>query len=134
MKKLNARSVLTFVGVLMGVGGATHGPGEILQGNVAPSGVYIQAWPALTLLGGEPAMTLIPNFLVTGVLAIILGLAVAVWAAKYLHGKNGGFVLVVLSLVMLLVGGGIVPPIIEVTIGIISILINRSNFVEAENS
>jgi hypothetical protein len=134
MKKLNARSMLTFVGVIMGLGGATHGPGEILQGNVVPSGVYIQAWPTLTQLGGEPAMTLIPNFLVTGVLAIILGFAVAVWVAKYLHGKNGGFVLVALSLVMLLVGGGIVPPLIEVAIGLISIWINRGRFGETSNS
>ena len=125
MKSLNARSALTFVGVIMGLGGATHGPGEILQGNVAPSGVYIQAWPA---------MTLIPNFWVTGILAIILGLAVAVWAAKYLHKKNGGLGLIALSLIMLLVGGGIVPPIIEVAVGLIAIWINRSRFWEANRS
>ena len=134
MKQLNARSVLTFVGVFMGLGGATHGPGEILQGNVAPSGIYIRAWPALIQLDGEPAMTLIPSFLVTGILAIILGLAVAVWAAKYLNSKNGGLILIVLSIIMLLVGGGIVPPIIEATIGIISIWINHSKFVEADHS
>jgi hypothetical protein len=134
MMKLNTRSVLTFVGVIMGLGGATHGSGEILQGNVAPSGVYIQAWPALTQLAGEPAMTLIPNFLVTGVLAIILGLAVAVWAAKYLHWKNGGLGLIALSLVMLLLGGGIMPPMIEVATGLTSTWVNRNVFGEANGS
>jgi hypothetical protein len=67
-----------------GLGGATHGPGEILQGNVAPSNIVFQAWPSLKALAGEPAMTIIPNLLVTGILTIIVGVLLAVWSAKFI--------------------------------------------------
>src|SRR4030065_52179 len=108
MKKL--RIAASAIGIFAGLGGASHGPGEILQGNVAPSSIIIEAWPSLTALGGEPAMTLIPNFIVTGVLTIIFGLLVAVWAGKYVERKNGVIFLIRLSIIMLLVGGGIGPP------------------------
>jgi len=85
---------------------ASHGPGEMLQGNISPDGLVIEAWPELTVLAGEPAMTIIPSFLVTGILTIIFGLLVAVWAAKFVQRKNGGLVLILLSIIMLLVGGG----------------------------
>lgn len=51
-------AVASILGIFAGIGGASHGPGEILQGNIAPDGIIIEAWPALTSLAGEPAMTL----------------------------------------------------------------------------
>jgi|SRR3972149_6221061 len=123
MKKL--RIAASAIGIFAGLGGASHGPGEILQGNLVPSGVMIEAWPSLTALGGEPAMTIIPNFIVTGILTIILGLFVAAWAGAYVERKNGGLVLILLSIIMLLVGGGIVPPFFGVAAGIIGIIINH---------
>ena len=128
------RAAASIIGIFAGLGGASHGPGEILQGNTTPSGVYIMAWPELTQLAGEPAMTLVPNYLVTGILAIILGLVVTVWAAKYMHKKNGGLILIALSIIMLLVGGGIVPPILGVATGLISTWINRSRSQETDSS
>jgi hypothetical protein len=122
MKKLKAAAVI--LGVFAGLGGASHGPGEILQGNVAPSEIMIKAWPELTALNGEPAMTIVPNFLVTGILTIIFGLLVAAWAGKFVERKSGGLVLILLSIIMLLVGGGIVPPFFGVAAGIIGVLIN----------
>jgi hypothetical protein len=112
-------AVASFLGVIAGITGGSHGFGEILQGNVAPSGIVIEAWPALTLLVGEPAMTLVPNFFVTGVLAIISGILVTIVAAVYIHRKNVGLVLILLSIMMLAVGGGILPPVIGVIAGII---------------
>jgi hypothetical protein len=112
-------AVASFLGVIAGITGGSHGLGEILQGNVAPRGIVIEAWPALTLLVGEPALTLVPNFFVTGVIAIILGILVTIVAAVYIHRKNGGLVLILLSIMMLAVGGGIIPPVIGVIAGII---------------
>jgi hypothetical protein len=91
----------------------------MLQGNVAPSGLLISAWPGFTALNGEPAMTLLPSFLVAGILTIIVGVAVAVWAARYLKHGDGAPVLVLLSIALLLVGGGIVPPIIGIGAGLL---------------
>lgn len=42
--------VISFLGLFAGIGGASHGPGEMLQGNTAPTGLMIEAWPGLTLL------------------------------------------------------------------------------------
>jgi len=116
-----ARIVASIFGVLAGLGGITHGIGETLQGNIAPSGITINSWtegPIATNMGGEPAMTLVPNLLVAGVLTILVSLAVLVWAAAFAQRKNGGWILIFLSIVMLLVGGGFAPPIIGVLAGV----------------
>ncbi len=104
----------------MALAGIEHGIGEILQGNVAPSGIMILSWPESALfrsLGGEPAMTIIPNLLITGILAILFSLALLVWAILFVQRKNGGLVMIFLSIAMLLVGGGIFPPILGILIG-----------------
>jgi hypothetical protein len=114
-----AIAVASILGIFAGVAGASHGPGEILQGDRAPSGIIIEAWPELTSLGGEPAMTLIPNFRISGIVTIILGSAVTIWAATGIQSKKGSLVLISLSVTMLFVGGGLIPPILGVTAGII---------------
>ncbi|MCK4885621.1 hypothetical protein KAS24_06060 [Candidatus Bathyarchaeota archaeon] len=121
------RVAASAIGIFGGLGGASHGPGEMLQGNIAPNGLVIEAWPELTVLAGEPAMTIIPSFLVTGVLTVIFGLLVAVWAAKFVQRKNGGLVLIFLSIIMLLVGGGLFPPVFGVVAGIIGTRIKPSS-------
>ena len=111
-------AVASILGIFAGVAGASHGPGEILQGNIAPSGIIIEAWPALTLLAGVPAMTLIPSFSVSGIVAVILGLAVTIWAATRIQSENGALVLILLSTMMLFVGGGLLPPVFGVVAGL----------------
>ncbi len=116
-----ARIVATLFGVLAGIGGLTHGVGEVLQGNVAADGIVINSWtqgPIATNMGGEPGITIVPNLLVTGLLAIVVSLAVLVWAAFFIQRRNGGRVLIALSVVMLLVGGGIGPPLIGILAGV----------------
>jgi len=125
-KVSTARAAASIIGIIAGLSGASHGFGEMLQGNVAPSGIMIQAWPGLTDLAGEPAMTIVPSFLVTGVLTIIFGIVVTVWAAALVQRKNGGFVLILLSVILLLVEGGFFPPGFGVTAGIIGIRIKHS--------
>lgn len=122
-----ARAVASTFGVLAGLGGIWHGIGEILQGNVAPDGVVIESWtqgPIATNMGGEPGMTIVPNLLITGVLCIVVSLAVVVWAAAFVQRKKGGLVLVILSITMLLVGGGFGPPIIGILAGVAGVGIN----------
>ena len=116
-----ARIIASVFGVLAGVGSITHGIGETRQGNVAPSGIVINSWtegPIATNMGGEPGMTIVPNLLVTGVLTILVSLAVLVWAAAFVQRKNGGRVLILLSVGMLLVGGGFGPPITGILAGV----------------
>jgi hypothetical protein len=116
-----ARVVASIFGVLAGLGGITHGVGETLQGNVAPDGIVINSWtqgPIATNMGGEPAMTIVPNLLVTGILTIIVSLAVIVWSAAFVQRENGSLILILLSITMLLVGGGFGSPIIGILAGV----------------
>jgi hypothetical protein len=120
------KTVAAILGVFAGLSGASHGPGEILQGNVAPNGVVIMAWPQLksSALAGEPAITVIPSFLVAGILAIFLGVLITVWAGTCLERKKGGLLLVMMSLSMLVVGGGVVPPLLGIAAGIVGAIMN----------
>jgi hypothetical protein len=64
-------------------------------------------------------MTLIPSFSVSGIVTVITGVAVTIWAATRIQSKNGPLVLILLSTMMLLVGGGLIPPAFGVLAGII---------------
>jgi hypothetical protein len=95
--------------------GVEHGLLETLHGNVATGGLIIDAvgrQPGGVLQGSEPAMTLLPNFLATGIAAIIAGLCVALWAAVRIDREKGGPVLILLAGVLFLVGGGLAPLVI----------------------
>jgi hypothetical protein len=115
------RTVVATFGVIVAVAGAEHGIGEILEGPVAPSSVVIESWPdtrAFAILSGEPAMTIIPNLLVSGVATITVSIAFATWAVGYADRPRGGLVLIGLSVALLLVGGGFAPPLIGVILGL----------------
>jgi hypothetical protein len=125
------KAVATWFGISAGGASIEHGYFEILQGNIRPEGLMIvsmgppcvpdEIWNAC-----EPAMTIIPNFLITGVLAVIIGLAVLIWSIFFIQRKHGGTVLIFLSIAMLLFGGGIFPPLIGIIGGVAGIKINKS--------
>lgn len=122
-----ARVVASTFGVLAGLGGLTHGIGETLQGNVAPDGLFVNSWtqgPIATNMGGEPGLTIVPNMLVTGILAIAVSLAIIVWSVARVGRKRGGVVLILLSAAMLLVGGGVGPPVMGLLAGVAGLGIN----------
>lgn len=126
VKNATRATVSTF-GALMGLAGIEHGIGEVLQGNVAPDGVMIESWPdseVFDLLSGEPAMTVVPNLLVTGILAILVSLVFIVWVTMFVHRRHGGLVLILLSIAMLLVGGGLNPPVFGILLGVVATRIN----------
>ena len=126
MRSATRVTVSTF-GTLAGLAGIEHGIGEVLQGNVAPEGVMILSWPEselFSILAGEPAMTIVPNLLVTGILAISVSLVFLVWATIIVQRKHDGLVLIALSVIMLLVGGGFGPPILGIIGGVAATRIN----------
>jgi len=113
MNRATRASVSTF-GALAGLMGIEHGIGEVLQGNNPPPAMMFSSWPGSKLfeiLNGEPAMTVLPNLLVTGVLAIFLSL-IFLWVALRVPGEHSGRYLLLLSVAMLLVGGGFGPPLL----------------------
>lgn len=126
MNRATKITVSTF-GTIMGLAGLEHGIGEFLQGSVAPAGLMFPSWSQSEFfrsLGGEPAMSIVPNMLVTGILTILVSLLLIAWATMYVQTKLGGFVFILLCIVMLLVGGGIFPPLIGILLGILATRIN----------
>jgi hypothetical protein len=110
-------------GAIMALAGIEHGIGEVLQGSLAPGGFMFPSWPDSAFfhsLGGEPAITILPNLLITGALAILFSLALLMWAILFIQRKNGGLVMILLSIAMLLAGGGIFPPVFGVLIGAVA--------------
>jgi len=106
------RVTVAVFGTYAGLLGMEHGYFETLQGNVAPTTLKIMAvsGPGLPFpFGHEPAMTLVPNFLVTGILAILVGLSIILWSVTFVQKKHGAVVLSLLSILLLLVGGGFGP-------------------------
>ena len=98
-------------GIYAGILGAEHGFFEALQGNTATLHlrVFAVSWELPFPFGHEPAMTLIPNFLATGIAAMLCSGAMIVWSTRFIRGKRGAVVLTLLSVVLLLVGGGFGP-------------------------
>jgi hypothetical protein len=104
------RIVASLVGIDVGLLGIEHGFFEMLQGNVATGSLLINAiGPQAGVAGSEPALTMIPNFLATGAIAIIVSILVIIWSATFVQKKNGGLALILLSILQLLVGGGLAP-------------------------
>jgi peptidoglycan/LPS O-acetylase OafA/YrhL len=104
------KAVAGAIGVCVGVSGLDHGFFETLQGNTPTPGLIVQAiGPAqrMWIYGTEEAFTLIPNFLATGILAMLVGLLTVIWSVRYIDRPNGGRVLLLLGGLMFLVGGGI---------------------------
>lgn len=113
--------VASVFGVLASIGGITHGIGEIRQGNVAPENFFFPSWtegPIAAEMGGDPAISVVPNLLVTGILTLIVSVVMLVWAAAFVQRKRGGLVLMLLAVVQLLVGGGVGSPVIAFLAGI----------------
>ncbi|MCL4562702.1 MAG: hypothetical protein M1281_19080 [Chloroflexi bacterium] len=118
----NATKVMaSTMGVVVGLAGLEHGIGETLQGNRAPDGIMFPSWPEsafFDILAGEPAMSILPNYLFAGILTILFSLIFIVWATSFVQRKNGSLVLILLSILLLLVGGGFGPPLLGIIIGV----------------
>ena len=105
----STRVIVAVIGIMLAISGLNHGIFEVLQGNTPTGGVGINAigpdhiqWE----WGGEGAFTLVPNFLLTGLLAILVSITVAVWSVGFIHKQNGANVFILLCVALFLVGGG----------------------------
>jgi hypothetical protein len=126
-KNSSTQIVASILGVFVGLAGVEHGIFETFQGNVAPDDIVMYAigpeqqfWE----FGTEQALTIVPNFLITGILAIILGLLVTVWAIKFIDKKFGSWILMLLSVALWLFGGGFAPLFLAILATITAIKIN----------
>ena len=125
------KTVATWLGVVAGLAGLEHGYFEVLQGNIRPTAMAFPSWgpvlcdPEEAWHACEPAMSILPNFLITGILTILISLAIIVWAGLFLQRKHGGWVLISLSIALLLFGGGLFPPIVGIVGSVAGIRIKK---------
>ncbi len=104
------KTIASWLGALIGIGGINHGIFEMLQGSTPTPGLLIQAIGPMQrywLYGTEEAFTIVPNFLVTGILAVLVGAAVIIWSLCCMHRQHAATVFILLCILLFLVGGGI---------------------------
>ena len=129
MRKATRTAAITF-GLLAGVAGIEHGITEILQGNVHPASLMFPSMgapcaPDVAWHACEPAMTLLSNLLIAGIVTVVLCLLTILWSVRFMQSRYGGVGLILLSLVTLLAGGGFFPPLIGIVGGIAGLKINK---------
>jgi hypothetical protein len=88
----------TVQGVVVGALGAIHGASAALKGYVSTDGFV------MTTIG---AVTVIPNYLITGLAAIVVGVCILLWTVFFIHSRRGPVVFLALSILLVAVGGGI---------------------------
>jgi hypothetical protein len=104
------RIITITAGIMLVVAGFEHGLFEALQGSTPTNGFFIQAIEKTTqrwAYGGEDALTIIPNFLVTGIASISVSVFIIIWSVLFVHRRHGPAVLLLLFVLLTLVGGGI---------------------------
>jgi len=129
-KKAPLRLTVTCLGIYAGLIAIQHGIFESLQGSRAPGGLIFNAigmpcQPESAWHACFPAMTLIPNLLMTGTAAMVMGVTLVLWAMFFVQRRHGSWILGVLSILLLLVGGGFVPVFIGMVAAIASLGLGR---------
>lgn len=64
---------------------------------------------------------MLPNYFVSGILTVIIAVALCIWSIAFVQRRGGGLVLILLSMLLLLTGGGLGPPLIGVILGVAAI-------------
>jgi hypothetical protein len=109
--KIRATQIITAVfGIVLAISGFNHGFFEALQGNAPTSGRIIQAIGEANRMwihGSEEAFTIIPNFLVTGILAMMASIFIIIWSIFFIQKKYGTIIFLSLFIILFSVGGGI---------------------------
>ncbi len=121
-------------GVFCGLTGIIAGYFEILQGNLVPNGFIISTigpnysmWDTYGL--GDlwetySAITIIPNFFLTGIVAILVSFLVIIWSIGFIHKKYGVMIFLFLSGIQFLVGGSFVLDLALIA-GVVATRINK---------
>lgn len=117
------RITASVITINAGVVSFLHGYMEMKHANNEINGFLFEADTGRSLINvpindwkGWIAMTIIPDFFITGVVVIIVSLIFMVWGIAFIKRRNGGLVLMLISVILFVVGGGFIPP----TMGIIA--------------
>lgn len=98
------------LGITLAVAGGHHGFFEVLQGNTPTSSFLIQSIgpeQRFWIHGSDEAVTIVPNFLITGALSILISTVIGIVCLFFINSKNTSGVLLNLFILLTLFGGGI---------------------------
>jgi hypothetical protein len=70
-------------------------------------------------------MSIIPNLLISGILTVLFSLALLVWSLFAMRTKSSAIGLILFSVVLLLVGGGLGPPLMLLIVGLAATRIDK---------
>lgn len=93
----STRSFVVVMGIIIAINGIGHGTFEILQGNK----------PTVDIMERIGAFTIIPNYLLTGTISIIVSLLLLYWTLRFINIKHGPTIFLFLSVFLFFVGGGV---------------------------
>ena len=93
----STRVFAVIMGLWTGISAIPHGVAEIAQGNV----------PATDILTRVGAFTIIPNYLISGIVTILLSVWIIIWCVGFLQKKHGPWVYLLSSITLFFVGGGV---------------------------
>jgi hypothetical protein len=121
------RTAGMWLGAFAGGAGIEHGYFELLQGGARPPGLTFPSIgepciPKEVWHGCEPAISLLPDLFITGLIALALGLVMLAWSFGARQHRFYGVGVALLSLLLLGLGGGVVPPVIGLAGGIVAML------------
>ncbi len=122
------KNLATSLCILGGIASIIHGIFEVLQGNIPVKiGRIFAISPAHRMweFGGEPALTIIPNYLITGIVSIVISVSVFIWAIAFIDKRHNLSGIIVLTILMLLFGGGLASPTFMLLAIITTIFIKR---------
>ena len=115
------RIVVAVFGTIAALAGFEHGLGEILQGPGRPASIVFASWPDTELfrvLAGEPAMSLVPDLVASGIITIALSLALMAWTAA--APQRAGLGTALIALLLLVSGGGFGPPLLALFVALVA--------------
>lgn len=117
------------LGLLAALNGVDHGIGAITQGPGSPPDLVYESWAhvdAFDPLNGEPALTVIPDLLVSGLLTVLAAVALGTWVTLCPARRHSAPIVLGLALLLLLVGGGFGPPLLGIVVGLLVMRIGTS--------
>ncbi len=115
------RVVVAVFGAIAALAGIEHGLGEIIQGPGRPASIVFASWPDSDLfrvLAGEPAMSLVPDMLVSGIITVALSLVLLVWTAA--ARRRAGLGTALIAVLLLVSGGGFGPPLLALFVALVA--------------
>jgi hypothetical protein len=99
MGEINStRLWLIVFGILDGLSGIVHGLYETLRGYTSTGGFYLENYGAFSV---------IPNYLISGIAVILVSLSITLCTIGFVYKKNGPLALLILTILLFFVGGGV---------------------------